>query len=78
VVMVFVPFRGGWLVLLGKGTLVHNHPGTKGSVPGGGPIFMQKVCTNGVQFLWERRALSHCHFSRGFGQFDRSSPATQP
>ena len=29
VVMVFVPFRGGWLVLLGKGTLVHNQPDTK-------------------------------------------------
>ena len=25
-----MPFRGGWLVLLGKGTLVHNHPDTKG------------------------------------------------
>ena len=29
VVMVFVPFRGGWLVLPGKGTLVHNQPDTK-------------------------------------------------
>ena len=37
VVMVFVPFRGGWLVLLGKGTLVHNHPDTKGFVPSAGP-----------------------------------------
>ena len=27
--MVFVPFRGGWLVLPGKGTLVHNQPDTK-------------------------------------------------
>lgn len=29
-VMVFVPFRGWWLVLPGKGTPVHNHPDTKG------------------------------------------------
>ena len=29
VVMVSVPFRGGWLVLPGKGTPVHNHPDTK-------------------------------------------------
>ena len=28
--MVSVPFRGGWLVLPGKGTPVHNHPDTKG------------------------------------------------
>ena len=33
VVMVSVPFRGGWLVLPGKGTPVHNHPDTKGKTP---------------------------------------------
>ena len=33
VVMVSVPFRGGWLVLPGKGTPVHNHPDTKGFAP---------------------------------------------
>mgnify|MGYP001646467011 CR=1 FL=1 len=46
VVMVSVPFRGGWLVLPGKGTPVHNHPDTIGKhpvfVPSSRPIFMQK------------------------------------
>ena len=56
VVMVFVPFRGWWLVLPSKGTPVHNHPDTKGFIPADRPI-RQGACGavyQNVSFPWLR------------------------
>ena len=78
VVMVFVPFRGGWLVLLGKGTLVHNHPDTKGKhpifEPSGRPTSAQtfaltlfKAATNAALYQTARLTKKKRQFDRPQG-----------